>query len=137
MRHAICGRCYSCMQVGFPLPLECSAFIWRASTRMALACPSTSLMNVDPSTVIRAMTHDEHVRCCPSCGGVGSDPLFLSNNGYSIVRCSRCELAFTDLRGAPPPSSLYPQFDQSDAFVHRLMRRCVGVFLRQRESIVR
>ena len=83
------------------------------------------------------MALDESTHTCPSCGGASGEPLFRSNNGYSIVRCSRCELAYTDLRGAPPSSSLYPEFDQSDAFMHRLMRRCLGVFVRQRESIVR
>jgi SAM-dependent methyltransferase len=94
-------------------------------------------MNVDPSIATRSLAPDESTRTCPSCGCAAGDLLLRSNNGYSIVRCSRCRLAFTDLSGAPSPSSLYPQFDQSDALVQRLMRRCLGVFVRQRESIVR
>jgi len=74
---------------------------------------------------------------CPSCGRSESTPVFQSSNGYPIVRCSNCRLVFTDMRNAPPPSELYPAFDQSDSGVPKVMRSSLGVFTRQREGVVR
>lgn len=74
---------------------------------------------------------------CPACRGLESSLLFRSKNGYPIVRCARCTLAFSDVRSAPHASSLYPEFDQSEAFVPLMLRRWLSVFMLQREAIVR
>jgi SAM-dependent methyltransferase len=74
---------------------------------------------------------------CPACGATETAVFLQSRNGYPIVRCSGCRLAFTDARNAPPPASLYPAFDQSSAFLPRLLRRWLGIFVQQREAIVR
>jgi SAM-dependent methyltransferase len=74
---------------------------------------------------------------CPACGGADAKVMFCSSNGYPIVRCSHCRLVFTDMRTAPPPSELYPHFDQSDSGVPKVMRSSLGVFTRQREGVVR
>jgi len=84
------------------------------------------------------MAHeDPRASSCPSCSGTEARGLFSSNNGYDILRCSRCGLVFTGLHGVAPPSSLYPEFDQSDRMLPLLMRRGLSVFMRQREAIVR
>jgi SAM-dependent methyltransferase len=74
---------------------------------------------------------------CPSCGGADARPVFRSSNGYPIVRCANCRLVYTDMRTAPPPSELYPHFDQTDSGVPKVMRSSLGVFTRQREALVR
>jgi SAM-dependent methyltransferase len=63
--------------------------------------------------------------------------LFTSSNGYPIVRCAGCALVFTDTRSAPPPSTLYPAFDQSQSGLPKVLRGALGVFTRQREKLVR
>jgi SAM-dependent methyltransferase len=73
---------------------------------------------------------------CPVCRNDATHELFRAANGYPIVRCERCGLAFTDDREAPPPSQLYPAFDQSDTAVVRGVRSALSVFLRQRAAIV-
>ena len=74
---------------------------------------------------------------CPLCGGAGAfETLFFSTNGYPIVRCPECRLAFTDARGAPAPSALYPEFDQHDSVALRSARSVLSVFLRQRAAVV-
>jgi len=74
---------------------------------------------------------------CPMCGGLQSEPLFLAANGYPIVRCSRCRLAFSDVRSAPPPDQLYPAFDQSESVALDALRSVLALFTRQREKVVR
>jgi SAM-dependent methyltransferase len=74
---------------------------------------------------------------CPACSGREMTPVFRSRNGYPIVRCSSCGLAFTDARTAPPPSALYPAFDQTETGIPSALRRSLAVFVRQRESLVR
>jgi SAM-dependent methyltransferase len=74
---------------------------------------------------------------CPVCRGGSTRELFRSSNGFPIVRCERCSLAFTDDREAPPPDQLYPAFDQSDTAAIRGVRNALSVFLRQREAIVK
>lgn len=74
---------------------------------------------------------------CPMCGGASSSELLRAVNGYPIVRCKDCALAFTDDRAAPPPQELYPAFDQSDSAAIRGVRSLLSVFLRQREAVVR
>ena len=74
---------------------------------------------------------------CPACRGEATTLVFESSNGYPIVRCSSCRLVFTDMRNAPPPSALYPAFDQSETGVPKALRRSLGFFTRQRESVVR
>ena len=44
--------------------------------------------------------HDSNVLRCPVCGGEQHTELFRSSNGYPIVRCQGCQLAFTDDRTA-------------------------------------
>jgi SAM-dependent methyltransferase len=74
---------------------------------------------------------------CPACGGTDAKMAFRSSNGYPIVRCSKCRLAYTDMRTAPPPSELYPHFDQTESGVPKVLRRSLAVFTRQREWVVR
>jgi SAM-dependent methyltransferase len=74
---------------------------------------------------------------CPMCGATKSSQLYVSKNDYPIVRCAECRLVFTDARTAPPPSELYPHFDQSDGTALRGMRAALSVFRRQRASFVR
>jgi len=74
---------------------------------------------------------------CPACSGADAKVMFRSSNGYPIVRCASCRLVFTDMRTAPPPSELYPHFDQTDSGVPKVMRSSLGVFTRQREGVVR
>jgi SAM-dependent methyltransferase len=76
-------------------------------------------------------------RPCPLCEGTHTRVLFRSANGYPILRCLDCALAFTDDRRAPPPSELYPPFDQSDTASLQQVRSALNVFLRQREAVVR
>lgn len=74
---------------------------------------------------------------CPACGRGEASVLFESKNGYPIVRCATCGLAYTDARRAPPASTLYPEFDQSESAIPTLLRRWLGVFMHHREAIVR
>src|SRR5436309_1303240 len=74
---------------------------------------------------------------CPLCGARGAARVFESRNRYSIVRCGGCALVFTDDRGAPPASELYPTFDQSEDGGHQAIRSGLQVFLRQRAAVVR
>ena len=74
---------------------------------------------------------------CPLCAGTRMSLEFRAVNGYPIVRCSGCGLAFTDARGAPPPSALYPAFDQSERASLKATRSALSVFLRQRAAVVR
>jgi SAM-dependent methyltransferase len=73
---------------------------------------------------------------CPSCSDTDPTVLFKASNGYDIVRCKACRLAFTDAREAPPPDSLYPHFDQSKTFALNRARSALSVFLRQRAAVV-
>jgi 2-polyprenyl-3-methyl-5-hydroxy-6-metoxy-1,4-benzoquinol methylase len=74
---------------------------------------------------------------CPACSNGNATSLFRARNGYPILRCSACALAFTDLRRAPPPPTLYPEFEQSEAFFAHALRRPLAVFTKQREALVR
>jgi SAM-dependent methyltransferase len=74
---------------------------------------------------------------CPACRGADAKVMFRSSNGYPIVRCATCRLVYTDMRTAPPPSELYPHFDQTESGVPKVMRSSLGVFTRQREAVVR
>jgi SAM-dependent methyltransferase len=74
---------------------------------------------------------------CPACSSGDATSLFQARNGYPILRCSACALAFTDLRGAPPPPTLYPEFEQSEAIFAHALRRPLAVFTKQREALVR
>ncbi len=71
------------------------------------------------------------------CGGAHVEPVFDSVTGYPIVRCTACALVFTDDRTAPPPSTLYPAFDQTTSRSLSHVRSLLSVFLRQRAAIVR
>lgn len=73
---------------------------------------------------------------CPMCRGTAFSPVFESKNGYPIVRCDACALVFADDRTAPPPSELYPPFHQTKTPGLERLRYALGVFLRQRESVV-
>jgi len=83
------------------------------------------------------MNEPEEKLACPSCGGDKTRQVFISSNAYPIVRCSRCNLVFTDMRNAPPAPALYPEFDQSASGVPKAMRSSLGVFTRQRAGVVR
>src|ERR1700722_5143412 len=74
---------------------------------------------------------------CPSCSDTDPTVLFKASNGYDIVRCKACRLAFTDAREAPPPDSLYPHFDQAETFALNQAGSALSVFLRQRAAVVR
>ncbi len=74
---------------------------------------------------------------CPVCGDADHAVLFMSANGYPIVRCHACGVAFTDDREAPPPATLYPAFSQTKSGVQEAVRSALAVFLRQREAFVR
>lgn len=80
---------------------------------------------------------DRESLVCPGCRGRDATVLFEAYNGYPIVRCSACRLAFTDDRKAPSPEQLYPPFDQTTAPALDGIRRALAVFLRQREAFVR
>ena len=83
------------------------------------------------------MSELEKASGCPICGADEATPLFHSTNGYPIVRCARCRVVFTDMTNAPPPSALYPEFDQTESAIPRVFRSSLGVFTRQRENVVR
>lgn len=83
------------------------------------------------------MPPDESPLKCPVCSGEENDELFRSANGYPIVRCRSCQLAFTDDRNAPPPSTLYPSFDQTQSAALEGLRAAIALFLRQRAGFVR
>jgi SAM-dependent methyltransferase len=70
------------------------------------------------------------------CGGAGAARLFTSRQGYDIVRCEGCRLVFTDARTAPPPSELYPPFEQTDTAAQRSARSALSLFQRQRAQVV-
>jgi len=74
---------------------------------------------------------------CPLCEHAEARPELRSSNGYHVVRCSRCGLVYTDMRDAPAPAMLYPEFDQSDSVLSRTLSRPLGAFTRQRENLVR
>lgn len=73
---------------------------------------------------------------CPMCGGKSLDEVFTASNGFPIVRCRDCRLAFSDDRNSPPPDQLYPAFDQSKSVALDSLRSALAVFLRQREGVV-
>lgn len=73
---------------------------------------------------------------CPVCDAATHALVFNSANGYPIVRCSACSLVYTDARRAPPPSELYPAFDQSEDVGTKSIRASAGVFLKKRMGIV-
>lgn len=73
---------------------------------------------------------------CPMCGGAALDPEFTSTNGYDVVRCRGCRLVFVDARKAPPPSELYPAFEQSDTAAQRSARQALSLFTLQRAKVV-
>ncbi len=61
---------------------------------------------------------------------------FQSTAGYDIVRCRDCRLVFTDARTAPPPSTLYPAFEQTDTTAQRGARSALSLFTLQRARLV-
>lgn len=73
---------------------------------------------------------------CPMCSGVHLASEFTSRHGYDIVRCRDCRLVFTDARKAPPPSELYPPFEQSDTAAQRGARSALSLFTWQRAKLV-
>lgn len=73
---------------------------------------------------------------CPMCKGASLATEFRSNAGYDIVRCGTCRLAFTDARTAPPPSELYPPFEQTDTAAQRGARNALSLFTLQRARLV-
>lgn len=73
---------------------------------------------------------------CPMCGGTQMATEFKSTQGYDIVRCASCQLAFTDARTAPPPSELYPPFEQSDTAAQRSARNALSLFTLQRARLI-
>lgn len=73
---------------------------------------------------------------CPSCDSDEHALVFTSWNGYPIRRCASCQLVFTDDREAPPPSELYPHFEQSDTAASKNVRSALSVFSKQRASFV-
>ncbi|MFT3839377.1 MAG: class I SAM-dependent methyltransferase [Myxococcaceae bacterium] len=75
---------------------------------------------------------------CPVCDSERNSEIFRSANGYPIMRCAECNVAFTDARTAPPPDQLYPHFDQTnDSAALEKVRGALSVFLRQRGEVVR
>jgi SAM-dependent methyltransferase len=74
---------------------------------------------------------------CPLCENAGASLELRSNNGYPIVRCSLCGLVYTDMRDAPAPPLLYPEFDQSDSGFSKTLSGALGAFTRRREQLVR
>ncbi|MEW5739880.1 MAG: class I SAM-dependent methyltransferase [Myxococcota bacterium] len=70
------------------------------------------------------------------CGGRDHAFQFRSTNGYDVVRCSSCRLVFVDARAAPPPSELYPPFEQSDTAAQRSARSALSLFTLQRARFV-
>ena len=70
------------------------------------------------------------------CGGDQVSAVFPSRQGFDIVRCSTCRLVFTDARKAPPPSELYPPFEQSDTTAQRSARQALSLFTLQRARLV-
>ncbi len=78
----------------------------------------------------------EAVLTCPMCGGTDRSVEFQSTQGYDIVRCAGCHLVFTDARTAPPPSALYPPFEQSDTAAQRGARSALSLFTLQRARLV-
>lgn len=73
---------------------------------------------------------------CPICAGADLAVEFKSAQGYDIVRCRACRLAFTDARSAPPPAELYPPFEQSDTAAQRSARSALSLFTLQRARLV-
>ena len=76
------------------------------------------------------------VLICPMCNGTDMAVEFTSTAGYDIVRCRDCRLVFTDARTAPPPSELYPAFEQSDTAAQRGARSALSLFTLQRARLV-
>ncbi len=73
---------------------------------------------------------------CPLCGGAELAHELTSTNGYDVVRCGGCRLVFVDARKAPPPSELYPAFEQSDTAAQRSARQALSLFTLQRAKVV-
>jgi SAM-dependent methyltransferase len=73
---------------------------------------------------------------CPMCGGRDLASQLRSTNGYDVVRCTRCRLVFVDARTAPPPSELYPPFEQTDTAAQRSARSALSLFTLQRARFV-
>lgn len=74
---------------------------------------------------------------CPGCDASDARAVFTSWNGYPILRCNACDLVFTDDRAAPPPSALYPAFEQSRTTAAQAVRAGFSVFMEQRAAFVR
>jgi SAM-dependent methyltransferase len=70
------------------------------------------------------------------CRGTDLGPEFTSTQGFDIVRCRGCRLVFTDARKAPPPSELYPAFEQTDTPAQRSARQALSLFTLQRARLV-
>jgi SAM-dependent methyltransferase len=73
---------------------------------------------------------------CPQCGAHDVTTEFRSSNAYDIVRCRACRLVFSDARLAPPPSQLYPPFEQTDSAAQRGARSALSLFTLQRARLV-
>ncbi len=74
---------------------------------------------------------------CPVCSNTRLKEQFVASNGYPIVQCEDCGLAFTDDRAAPPPSQLYPPFEQTSSVGQSAFRSALSVFLRHRARLVK
>src|SRR5262249_17178961 len=101
------------------------------------AFPFTSSTSVPRATGTNSMNDQTISLDCPSCGAHEATLVFKAKNGFPIVRCSRCALVFTDMREAPPQRELYPHFDQTESRLPKALQSTVGVFVRQREGVVR
>jgi len=71
------------------------------------------------------------------CDAEQTTEILRATNGYPILRCSNCHVAFTDAREAPAPDALYPKFDQSQSAPLQQVRAALSLFLRQRAALVR
>jgi SAM-dependent methyltransferase len=92
-------------------------------------------MSLSPETELSA--GESASLACPMCGHPEQDDVFLSSNGYPIVRCRGCALVYTDDRKAPHASTLYPAFEQSRGALQRTVRASLGMFSRHRAAFVR
>jgi SAM-dependent methyltransferase len=86
---------------------------------------------------VLAVATESKPAACPGCAATETSELFHSGNGFPILRCGACGLAFTEASKAPPPSALYPPFEQSESALQTGLRRSLAVFLRRRAAIVR
>jgi len=90
-----------------------------------------------PGAQSNAPRRDAADLSCPLCRSREAAEILRSHNGYGIMRCLECGLAYTDDRKAPSAHTLYPVTGQSGSRFAKKIGWMLKLFLRQRKQFVR